>query len=160
MPTAIETLDQLLAASDADSMRWCDGLAYQDAEQLLFKLRADEWAQLRSMCERRSVRWRECLASVLCPQQGKDAEGLLFALANDDAPEGTVGFDALLKIAFYCGVNANADGAFVDPSIQIPEFVAAARLAPHLQAAIERVSAGSADHFRHKFELLAKVLDA
>lgn len=158
MPTAVESLDQLLIESEADSMDWCDGLGHEAASDLLNKLQESEWVELQSLCLLRGVNWRECLATAFSPKQSKAAERILFTLASDR--EGEVSFYALSKIDFCCGVNSKAEGAFVDASIQLPPFVEAARLVPELPAAIQRICASSSEQLRQRLELLVKVMQS
>ncbi|HHL2459774.1 TPA: hypothetical protein ACQ30S_004108 [Yersinia enterocolitica] len=152
----VESLDHLLAESDADSMDWNDGGGHKAASELLGKFTAADWAELEARCHVRNSKWRECLATVVRPQYGVAASQLLLALANDTT--GEVAFYALLGIAFYCGVNANSDGGFLDPRIQNLSFLEAARRSPRLPEAIQRTTRHCSAHFNSRFELLAQIL--
>ncbi len=156
MPANVELLDQLLAESDADSMDWNDGSGHGVASEFLSKFGDADWAELEARYQDRSSKWRECLATALCPQYGEAAEQLLLALADDTT--GEVAFYALSNIAFYCGVNASSKGAFLDPRVQILSFIEAARRSPGLPAAIERVTRHCSAHFNRRFQLLAQVI--
>jgi hypothetical protein len=156
MTSIIDRLDHLLDEHDADSMEWCDGLASQDASDLLVELSAPDWRELERLCALRGVDWRECLASVLSPAQGAAAEEILFQLASDQS--GEVAFHALSQIAFYCGVNANAAGAFLDTSIQVPSFLVASRAKTDLRDALHLLWERSGAHVRSRLDLLSALL--
>jgi hypothetical protein len=150
----VGSLDHLLSESDADSMDWSDGSGHEVVSELLAKFSRADWVELEAQYQGRSSKWRECLASALHPQYGEVAERMLFAMAGDAT--GEVAFYALSSIAFHCGVNANSKGAFLDPRVQIPSFLEAARRSPGLSTAIERVAMHCSADFNCRLQLLAE----
>ncbi|WP_457320868.1 hypothetical protein [Roseateles sp. P5_E11] len=160
MPSVLEALDELLSASDADSMRWNDGGEHERAAEMLGMLQEAQWQAVSSLVDARPASWRQCLASVLGPHQGNAAAQLLLELTNDS--DGEVAFEALSAVAFYCGVNSSADGVFVDMSIQIPAFLSLARTSMSLRQAIQRLSSDGSGPFPFvaRFRLLAREIAA
>jgi hypothetical protein len=118
--TLFEKLDDFLHKNDHESMDWCDGGESENAERLLEKFEERDWDLLREVCRSRSVQWQGCLISILCPQYGPCAQDILVEMANSKDPD--IAYEAMHKISFYCGINENSDGAFIDDSIVHNEF--------------------------------------
>jgi|GEM_PF-3204721 len=103
---SIERLDRHLATHDVDDLTWADGVGATEATEMLAALEEGDWRELAACLGARPPRWRQCLASALCPGLGPLASAMLISLAFD--PDESVAFEALQQVAFYCGVNAGA----------------------------------------------------
>lgn len=156
MPASIDDLDTLLQRSDSDSMEWADGGGAEEAEAMLSALPLQDWANLEHLRQVRNPRWRACLASVLRPQQGEQAGQLLITLASDQDTE--VAFLAMRAVAFNCGVNASAQGPFIDPKVRVESFLLRAKTTEGLAAKVLKVRSSCTPSFQRQFELLAAVL--
>lgn len=154
--STLQRLDEHLEASEPDSMEWADGLGATRAAELLAALADEEWAGIAGLSAQRSADWRRLLAEVLEPGSGEQAQELLLALSADADEE--VAFAALTKIAFHCGVNAKAEGAFVDAGILDEAFWARCRAHEGLVARAERAAQGCSEHWAGVLRLLASRL--
>ncbi|GER20123.1 hypothetical protein [Variovorax boronicumulans] len=101
---AVIELDALLTKSDPDSMNWCE-YAYEDGEELLSRLNAEDRAVLFRSAKTKPASWRGCLVSILHPSKVDESEVLIGALSDMDA--NVVG-EALLRLYFFCGFNRSA----------------------------------------------------
>lgn len=115
-------LDNFLAKSDHESMDWCDGGQAEVAEGLLEKFDEADWNTLSSSWRSKSALWQACLVSILCPKYGVVAQDILIEIASCSDPE--LAYEAMDVISFYCGINANSDGPFIDESIEHKGFKA------------------------------------
>ena len=156
MGESVAKFDELLQRSDSDSSTWTDGGDAWEAEGMLATLTQEEWLHVKDLCSNRDARWRACLASILRPQQGELAKRLMLDLAWDQDPE--VAFLAVSGIAFYCGVNDSAKGAFFDSKIRNASFTSLAKTTDGLKDQIDAVSAYCHPQIQQRFELLAKLL--
>ncbi|MBI3561282.1 MAG: hypothetical protein HY080_06145 [Gammaproteobacteria bacterium] len=154
----VEKLDASLSESDADSMIWNDGGESKLAEDILSLFSENNWLLFGTMWRHRNTSWRTCLASILQPQQDESAVRMLLVLAGDQGLG--IAFEALSKIAFYCGVNDGSLGPFVDTRIRVPTFLVAAVNAPELKGNIAKVIAECAPAIQKRFELLLTVLSS
>lgn len=115
-----KTFDSFLSANDHESMDWCDGGGYEVAEGYLGSFDENDWQQLKDCWRERTYQWQGCLVSVLHPSCGSVSQDIIFEMALSDNPE--IAFEAMNGISFYCGINANSDGQFIDESIVNFEF--------------------------------------
>ena len=152
MPTPFEKLSAHLNTQDPDSLAWADGLGHEVASELLSQFSEDDWGELSVSWKLQSKSWRACLAVTLYPKN-ETASRILLDMTAD--PDTEVAFDALRVVSFYCGVNANADGPFLDECICSPDFLSLAEVHPSLLSQLKRVSARCTESYRRQFELLA-----
>ena len=157
MPSSVAALDALLTQSDVDSMAWADGGGAEDALALALSLSSKEWEELVSIRAKRSAGWRACLVCVLQPRNGRVAQRLLLESASDQ--DAQVAFLAVQSIAFYCGINASAKGAFIDPKVRSEAFLSQAKAAGIIER-VRKVSSLCAPVFQRQFDLLEAVLEA
>jgi hypothetical protein len=135
--TIFENFDAFLAKNDHESMDWCDGGESEIAERLLEEFEERDWNALREVCLSRSVQWQGCLVSILCPKYGSTAQDILVDMANSKNPE--IAFEAMYSISFYCGINANSAGPFIDDSIVHNEFKAKLSANPEFLESIPQI---------------------
>ena len=148
--------DRHVSRHDADTQLWADGGGAEEAEEHLANFQDEDWQTLRAAYPDKDRLWRGCLACALKPHMGARAQDILIAMIDEPDPE--VAFDALRSTAFYCGVNANADGHFVDSAIVHPDFLERVKSANGIVDKIRSVSVGCAPYFVEKFRLLEKVI--
>ncbi len=148
--------DRHIARYDSDSLDWCDGLGADDAVALLNDFKAEDWQALNASYAGKNRLWRGCLASALNPYMGTAAQDLLLALLED--PDSEVAFLALRATAFYCGINANADGPFIDPTIVHAGFLQHVRSTHDIIGKIRMVSANCSANFAAQFRLLEEAV--
>lgn len=148
--------DRHVSRHDADTQLWADGGGAEEAVEHLEKFQDEDWQTLRAAYPGKDRLWRGCLASALNPHMGGHAQDILIAMIEDPDPE--VAFDALYRTAFYCGVNANADGPFVDLTIRHLDFLERVKSTNEIIKKIRSVSAGCAPHFVESFRMLEKVI--
>jgi hypothetical protein len=139
-------------------MEWADGGGAEEASGLAEALVDQDWSTLELLCTRREAKWRACLASILCPRQGEQAEEMLLSLTSDKDAE--VAFLAVLGVAFYCGINSSANGPFIDPKIRVQSLFLRARNMTGLADRVRKVGTSCAPQFQKQFELLAAELEA
>ncbi|MES9969568.1 MAG: hypothetical protein ABW092_06005 [Candidatus Thiodiazotropha sp.] len=147
-----KTLDSFLFINDHESMDWCDGGEYEVAEGYLGSFDEKDWQQLKGCWRERPVQWQGCLVSVLHPSYGGVSQDIILEMALSENPE--IAFDAMCGISFYCGINANSDGQFIDESIVNSEFRERLRGDKHFLASIPLIS----KVVGRKYELLQQVL--
>ncbi|MCY1241070.1 hypothetical protein D9M72_539530 [compost metagenome] len=133
---AVIELDALLTKSDPDSMNWCE-YAYEDGEELLSRLNAEDRAVLFRSAKTKPASWRGCLVSILHPSKVDESEVLIGALSDMDA--NVVG-EALLRLYFFCGFNRSAKGVFEDARIRVALFWDRVRLDQSVVERIEQLS--------------------
>lgn len=148
--------DRHVSRHDADTQLWADGGGAEEAEEYLANFQDEDWQTLRAAYPGKDRLWRGCLATALNPYMGPHAQDILITMITDPDPE--VAFDALRSTAFYCGVNANADGHFVDTTIVHPDFLERVRSTNDIVDKIRSVSSGCAPYFAESFRLLEKVI--
>jgi hypothetical protein len=85
--------------------------------------------------------------------QSLPASNLLLDMTSDPDPE--VSFAALRGVAFYCGVNANFEGPFVDLSLCVPAFLQAAKDHSLLLLNLEHIRSQCSTDWDQLFTLLA-----
>ncbi|MBL0730734.1 hypothetical protein [Piscinibacter sp. HJYY11] len=158
MQSEVEVLDVLLRRSDCDSLAWADGGDAEDASALLQSLSNQQWTELVTIRAKRNASWRACLVSVLQPSHGRVAQRLLLDSASDQDAE--VAFLAARSISFYCGVNASAQGPFIDFKIRNRSFLSQAKETAGLVDQVRKVDSLCAPEFQRQFELLEAVLEA
>ena len=134
---AVVELDALLTKSDPDSMDWCE-YAYEDGEELLSRLNAEDRAVLFRSAKTKPASWRGCLVSILHPSKADESEVLIGALSDVD--DNVVG-EALDRIYFFCGFNCSAKkGVFEDARIRVALFWDRVRLDQGVVQRIEQLS--------------------
>ncbi|WP_369661259.1 hypothetical protein [Variovorax sp. V15] len=134
---AVVELDALLTKSDPDSMDWCE-YAYEDGEELLSRLNAEDRAVLFHSAKTKPASWRGCLVSILHPSKADEGEVLIGALSDVD--DNVVG-EALDRIYFFCGFNCSAKkGVFEDARIRVALFWDRVRLDQSVVERIEQIS--------------------
>lgn len=152
MHSSFEQLSAHLRAQTPDTQDWADGGGHQVAIDLLLRFTATDWDELSRMWRLNGTSWRTCLAEIMIPQNAS-ASSLLLDMTSDQDID--VSFAALCSVAFYCGVNANSEGPFVDLSICVPAFLQAARDHPLLLSNLEHISNHCAALFGRRFTMLA-----
>jgi hypothetical protein len=130
-------LDALLTKSDPDSTDWGE-YAYEDGEELLSRLNAEDRAVLFRSAKTKPASWRGCLVSILHPSKIDESEVLIDALSDVD--DNVVG-EALDRIYFFCGFNRSAKkGAFEDARTRVALFWDRVRLDHSVVERIEQLS--------------------
>lgn len=150
--TAFKKLDDFLNKSDHESMDWCDGGESEMAEKLIEKFDEQDWKTLSEVSQNRSLQWQGCLVSILCPQYGAVAQYILVKMTGSKNPD--IAFAAMYAISFYCGINANSAGPFIDDCIVHEEFRAKLRLNSEFLASIPQVG----NLVGRNYELLQSIL--
>lgn len=134
---AVAELDALLMKSDPDSMDWAE-YAYEDGEELLARLNAEDRAVLFGSAKTKPSNWRECLVSILQPSRADESEVLIGALGDTDE---NVGNEALRRLYFYCGfISSATKGVFEDRRLRVDSFWDRVRLDPRVMQRIEQLS--------------------
>lgn len=108
-------LDTFLSSNDHESMDWCDGGKHEVAEGYLRDFDKNDWQQIKTCWQKKTAQWQGCLISVLHPAYGSFSQDIILEMALSDNPE--IAFEAMHCISFYCGINANSAGEFIDESI-------------------------------------------
>ena len=123
---------------------------------LLNDFQDEDWRALSADYAGKNRLWRGCLATALNPYMGATAQDLLLALLED--PDTEVAFLALRATAFYCGINANADGPFIDPTIVHAGFLQHVRSTHDIIGKIRLAGADCSAFFIATFRLLEEVV--
>ena len=144
--------DRHITGYEPDGMDWCDGLGADRALELLAEFEDADWRRLCADLDHKDRMWRGCVATILNPNLGKYAQDLIIHLLDD--PDEEVAFDALCKVAFYCGVNHRRDGPFLDESILHGEFIAKVRSHGDMMSKIKHIQKGTSKFFADVFTLL------
>lgn len=152
MYSAFDQFSAHLRAQAPDTQDWSDEGGWQVAANLLLRFTAEDWEELVRTWRLNDSSWRTCLADILTPQNAS-ASNLLLEMTSDQDTD--VSFTALCRVAFYCGVNVNAEGPFVDQRICVPAFLQVARDHPLLLRNLEHTRRHCADFFDRQFGLLA-----
>lgn len=130
-------LDALLTKSDPDSMDWGE-YAYEDGEELLSRLNAEDRAVLFRSAKTKSASWRGCLVSILHPSKADESEALIGALWDVDD---NVVVEALDRIYFFSGFNRSTKkGVFEDARIRVALFWDRVSLDQRVVQRIEQLS--------------------
>ena len=144
--------DSFLAKNDHESMDWCDGGESEVASGLIEKFEDNDWQVLREVWRNRSAQWQGCLVSVLCPQYGNLAQDLFIDMAGSQNSD--IAFEAMYAISFYCGINANSEGPFIDDSIVHNEFKSKLRANSEFLKSIPQIG----NLVGRKYEMLQGIL--
>lgn len=134
---AVVELDDLLMKSDPDSLDWAE-YAYEDGEELLSRLNAEDRAVLFGSAKTKPSNWRGCLISILHPSKADESAVLIGAL--EDVDNNVIG-EALRRLYFYCGFNGSTTkGVFEDCRLRVDSFWDRVRLDARVVQQIERLS--------------------
>ena len=147
-----KSLDSFLSVNDHESMDWCDGGEYEVAEGYLADLDENDWLQLKACWREKTAQWQGCLISVLHPAYGRSSQDIMLEMAQSENPE--IAFEAMYGISFYCGINANSGGQFIDEEIANSEFREYLKKNEDFLASIKSIG----KVVGRKYELLQKVL--
>ena len=145
-----------LSEYEADSQDWGDGLGYDISAQLLREFQTEDWAYISQIWATKEKHWRECFISSLDPSLGTTADYLLISALDD--PDIDVAFDALREITFYCGINADKNGPFLDKSILNLSFRERVRGTDNIIEKIKYINAHCDSIFQASHNLLLKEL--
>ncbi len=115
-----QQLDQHLSANHCDSLKWNQGGQFEIAEEILAKFAEADWLLLAKNWQSKNNSWKRCLIGILTPYYGSQAQDLIINMASIQNPE--IAMEAMYAISFYCGVNENADGVYLDSEIAHLEF--------------------------------------
>lgn len=113
-------LDELLSSNHCDSLKWNEGGQFELAEEILTDFDDSDWNALTASWQGKNSSWKRCLAALLTPYYGSQAQEIIIKMANNNNPE--VAMEAMYAISFYCGINENADGLYLDQEIVHLEF--------------------------------------
>lgn len=108
-------LDQHLSSNHCDSLKWNEGGQFEIAEEILTKFEAHDWSLLAKSWQSKNNSWKRCLSGILNPYYGQQAQDIIISMANCQSPE--VALEAMYAISFYCGINENEDGLYLDEQI-------------------------------------------
>lgn len=147
-----KSLDSFLSVNDHESMDWCDGGEYEVAEGYLAVLDEHDWLQLKACWREKTAQWQGCLISVLHPAYGRSSQDIMLEMAQSENPE--IAFEAMCGISFYCGINANSEGEFIDEEIANSEFREYLKKNEDFLASIKSIG----KVVGRKYELLQQVL--
>jgi hypothetical protein len=152
MHSVFEQLSAHLRTQTPDTQDWADGGGHEVASELLQRFATADWEELSRSWRLNNGDWRTCLAEIIVPQS-VPATNLLLDMTSD--PDLDVSFAALRSVAFYCGVNANSEGPFVDLSICVPAFLQSAKDHPRLLLNLEHIRSQCSAYWDQMFTLLA-----
>ncbi|WP_428243258.1 hypothetical protein [Gynuella sp.] len=146
------SLDSFLSVNDHESMDWCDGGEYEVAEGYLADFNENDWLQLRACWREKTAQWQSCLVSILYPAYGRIAQDIILEMAQSKNPE--LAFEAMYCISFYCGINTNSGGEFIDEKVVNSEFKEYLKKHGDFLASINSIGKAVG----RKYELLQQVL--
>lgn len=120
MSEIFHQLDQHLSANHCDSLKWNEGGQFEIAEDILAKFAESDWLLLAKNWQSKHNSWKRCLIAILTPYYGDEAQALIINMANTQNAE--IALEAMYAISFYCGINENVDGPYLDHKIVHLEF--------------------------------------
>ena len=120
MTPNLNALDAFLQQKKTASLAWNEGGQFEAAEAILASFTEPDWQALAAQWRDKNNSWKLCLASVLNPYYGNAAQDLLIAMACCKSP--AIASEAMYAICFYCGINENIEGYYIDNAITHPPF--------------------------------------